>query len=112
MIAAKCRLLAALVIVALLTGVLPLSGQQQEETLTKHQKFWQWLKHLSPDERSRFEIAKKEAQKEPEVEAANERRKEADAEYRRLLHAQMLKIDPSLKSLLERIAQLRKHNDI
>jgi hypothetical protein len=112
MITAKRRLLEVLAIVPLLVCISSLSGQQPDETSKKHQKFWQLLRHLSRDELSRFETAKTEAQKKPEVQAANKRRKDADAEYRRLLHAEMLKVDPSLKSLLERIAELSKHNDI
>src|SRR5262249_16030333 len=109
MIRGNLRLLSGLILVTLLTSISNLPGQPNGETHGKHQKFWQWLKHLPPDERSKYEAAKKEALKDPDIQAANERRKQADTEYRRLLHGQMLKIDPSLKSLLERIEQFRKH---
>ena len=55
--------------------------------------------------------AKEQAMKDPAVQAAHERRKQADAEYRQLLDSQMLKADPSLKPLLDKIQELRKHDD-
>ena len=105
MTTANSRLLCSVIFAVLLTGNSPAVGQPSEETHNKHQ---QWLKLMSADERAKFEAAKKEAMKDPDVKAANERRKQADAEYRRLLHNQLLKADPSLKPLLDKIAQFKK----
>ena|SRR5438270_13144228 len=77
----------------------------------KHHKLWEWFSQASPDELAKFRAAKEQAMKDPAVQAAHERRKQADAEYRQLLDSQMLKADPSLKPLLDKIQELRKHDD-
>jgi hypothetical protein len=77
----------------------------------KHHKLWELLGSLSGDEQAKFRAARKQAMENPEVMAAHERRKKADAEYRELLDREMLRIDPSLKSLIEKTSQLRQHAD-
>ena len=65
-----------------------------------------WL--LSDAERAKLRDAKEKALKEPAVQAANQRRKQAEGEYRELLHKEILKTDPSLKPLLDTITELKK----
>ncbi len=77
----------------------------------KHQKFREWLSLLSEDDRAKYKAAKKQAQLNPDVKAANERRRKVDADYRRLLHAEMVRRDPSVKPLLEKAEELERHND-
>ena len=77
----------------------------------KHHKVQEWLSLLSEEDRAKFRAAKEQATKDPAVQAANERRKQAEAEYLELLHKEMLKIDPSLKPLLDAITDLKKRAD-
>ena len=77
----------------------------------KHHKVQEWLSLLSEEDRAKFRAAKEQATKDPAVQAANQRRKEAEAEYLELLHKEMLKIDPSLKPLLDAITDLKKRAD-
>jgi hypothetical protein len=77
----------------------------------KHHKVQEWLSLLSGGDRAKLRAAKEEALKDPAVQAANQRRKQADAEYLELLHKEMLKTDPSLKPLLDTITELKKHAD-
>ena len=77
----------------------------------KHQKVQEWLSLLSGGDRAKLRAAKEQALKDPAVQAANQRRKQADAEYLELLHKEMLKTDPSLKPLLDTITELKKHAD-
>jgi hypothetical protein len=87
-------------------------AQDTGEKPGKHHKLWEWLNQMSPDELAKFRAAKEQAMKDPAVRAANEKRKQADAEYRELLRTEMLKADPSLKPLLDKINELRKHDDL
>jgi hypothetical protein len=77
----------------------------------KHHKVQEWLSLLSDADRAKLRAAKEQALKDPAVQAANQRRKQADAEYLELLHKEMLKTDPSLKPLLDTITELKKHAD-
>jgi hypothetical protein len=77
----------------------------------KHHKVQEWLSLLSDADRAKLRAAKKHALKDTAVQAANQRRKQADAEYRELLHKEMLKTDPSLKPLLDTMTELKKRAD-
>ena len=81
---------------------------QDEEGTHKQHRFSDWLSALSSEQRAKLRATHEQALKTPEIRAANERRKKADAEYRRLLHQEMERIDPSLKQTLEKLAQLKK----
>lgn len=77
----------------------------------KYQKVQEWLSRLSQADRAKLRTAKEQALKDPAVQAANQRRKQADGEYRELLHKEMLKTDPSLKPILDTITELKKRVD-
>ena len=77
----------------------------------KHHRVQEWLSLLSDEDRSKLRAAKEQALKDPAVQAANQRRKQAEAEYLELLHKEMLKTDPSLKPLLDAITDLKKSAD-
>jgi hypothetical protein len=77
----------------------------------KYQKVQEWLSLLSEADRTKLRAAKEQALKDPAVQAANKRRKQADAEYRELLDKEMLKTDPSLKPLINAITELKKRAD-
>ena len=62
----------------------------------KGRKVQEWLSLLSDAERAKLHAAKEQALKDPAVQAANQRRKQAEAEYRELLYKEMLKTDRSL----------------
>ena len=90
------------------------SFARAEDPGGKHHKdrnVQEWLSLLSEEDRAKFHAAKEQATKDPAVQAANERRKQAEAEYLELLHKEMLKIDPSLKPLLDAITDLKKRAD-
>ncbi|HEY2143081.1 MAG TPA: hypothetical protein VGH06_01910 [Candidatus Udaeobacter sp.] len=77
----------------------------------KHHKVQEWLSLLSDADRAKLRAAKEQALKDAAVQAAKQRRKNAEAEYRELLHKEMLKTDPSLKPLLDTITELKKRAD-
>jgi hypothetical protein len=76
-----------------------------------HHKVQEWLSLLSDADRAKLRAAKEQALKDAAVQAAKQRRKNAEAEYRELLHKEMLKTDPSLKPLLDTITELKKRAD-
>jgi hypothetical protein len=69
------------------------------------------LNAASAEDTAKYRAAKKQAMLDPAVQAANERRKKANAEYRELLEREMLKADPSIKPMLEQMNDLRKHDN-
>lgn len=97
--------------VALLAMFSSLSAQGWDPKPKKHHKIRELLNALSGDERVKLRAAKEQAMKDPAIQAADERRKHADAEYRELLHRRMLKANPSLKPLLEKITELKHYDD-
>ena len=77
----------------------------------KHHKFAEWLDALSADQLAKLRAARTKALNNPDVHAADERRKKADAEFHNLLRQEMLRIDPSLKTMLDKLEELRKYRD-
>ncbi|PZR75000.1 MAG: hypothetical protein DLM73_06390 [Chthoniobacterales bacterium] len=103
--------LASAVVIGFLSIVSLGHTQDGEEKHHKHHKLWDLLNAASPEEHAKFRAAKKQAMLDPAVQAAYERRKKADVEYRDLLDKEMLKVDPSLKPLLDRVNDLKKRDD-
>jgi len=85
--------------------------EDPEKKHHKYQKVQEWLSLLSDADRAKLRDAKEQALKNPTVQAANQRRKQANAEYRDLLDKEMLKADPSLKPLLDAMTELKKRID-
>ncbi len=91
-----------------LMSISPVAGGERHG---KNQKLREWLSLMSQEDRAKYKAAKKEAMRSPDVKAAHEQRQKIDAEYRQLLHAEMLRIDPSIKPLLEKAEELQQRND-
>src|SRR5215469_3254788 len=89
----------------------PGHAEDPEKKHHKYQKVQEWLSLLSEADRTKLRAAKEQALKDPAVQAANKRRKQADGEYRALLEKGMLKTDPSLKPILDAITELKKRAD-
>lgn len=66
---------------------------------------------LSSDNGAKFRAAKKQPLENASVKDARKRRNRLDEEYRQLLRAEMLRLDPLLKSLLEKTDELNKSKD-
>ncbi len=72
----------------------------------KHGRYREWLQLLSEEDRAKYKTARAQALKDPAVAAARERKKKADTEYRSLLNNEVLKVDPSLKPMLDKLSEL------
>jgi hypothetical protein len=67
--------------------------------------------NLSEDERSRLKAAHQKALSDPAVRAARDRLKQARREFRELLRPALLKADPSIQPILEKMRPDRPGRD-
>jgi uncharacterized protein YbaA (DUF1428 family) len=65
--------------------------------------------NLSADEREKLETAHQKAMQDPVVQAAQEKIRQADKEFRDALHASMLKADPSIQPILDKMPKDERH---
>ena len=61
------------------------------------------LANLSPDERKKLHAARQAALQDPAVKAAREKMEQAGREFRSAVDAAMIKTDPSIKSILDKV---------
>ena len=108
----KKRIGAACLLLGLSFLCAPVSPVVAGEKHGRHEKLREWLGLLSEQDRAKYKAAKKQAMLNAEVQAANERRRKVDAEYRHLLHAEMLRIDPSVRPLLDKVEELERRDDL
>lgn len=72
--------------------------------------FMHKLARLTPEERAKLKAARAAALKDPAVQAADATKGTARREYRKTLRAAMLKADPSIAPILEKLRP-RRHQD-
>src|SRR5437867_11330886 len=65
--------------------------------------------NLSADEREKLKAAHQKAMQDPVVQAAQEKMRQADNEFRNALHASMLKADPSIQPILDKMPKGERH---
>jgi uncharacterized protein YbaA (DUF1428 family) len=65
--------------------------------------------NLSPEEREKLKAARQKAMQDPVVQAAREKMRQADKEFRDALHASMLRADPSLQPILDKMPKDERH---
>ena len=61
------------------------------------------LQNLSEDERSRLRAAHQKAMQDPAVQAAREKLRQARREFREILRPAMLKADPTIQPILDKL---------
>jgi hypothetical protein len=61
------------------------------------------LANLSPEERTKLKNARQHAVQDPQVQAAREKMKQAGKEFRDVMEAAMVKADPSVKAILDKM---------
>ena len=66
---------------------------------------------LSDDERSRLKAAHQKAMADPNVQAAHDRLKQARRSFREVMQPAMLKADPSVQPILEKMRAQRPHDE-
>jgi hypothetical protein len=102
----------SLIIVATLVGTLQLSpvlvGQDPNDGAVGRGGRWQdRMSNLSPDEQQKLISARQKAMADPTVQAAEETMKEARRAYLTSIRTAMLKADPSVQSVLDKMPRAR-----
>ncbi len=98
----------SLITMSILIGALQLSpvmfGQGASSGAPGRGDRWQQrLANLSPEEREKLKAARQKAMQDPSVQAAHEKMKQAHQEFMTSMHAAMLKADPSIQPILDKI---------
>jgi hypothetical protein len=79
-------------------------GQDPDEPETgKHGRWQQQMANLSQPEREKLEAAREKAMQDPAVQTAQEKMKQARKQFRDSLQAAMLKADPSIQPILDKM---------
>lgn len=103
----------ALVITSILTAALqfaPLAAGEnspgREERLRGHRQ--ERFANLSEAEREKLKAAHREARQDPQVQAARQKMRQARKQFRDAMHASMLKADPSIQPILDKMPKTPK----
>ena len=102
----------SLITMSILIGTLHLSpivfGQGTSESAPGRGGRWQQrLANLSPQEREKLKAARQKAMQDSNVQAAHEKMRQAHKEFVTSMRAAMLKADPSIQPVLNKIPQNR-----
>jgi Ni/Co efflux regulator RcnB len=99
----KMKLLITMSILAIAAQLAPLTQAQDEEQGRRERRWEQRLANLSQEEREKVRAAHRRAMGDPSVEAARAKMREAHREFRDAMHAAMLKADPTIQPILNKI---------
>jgi hypothetical protein len=78
---------------------------------SEHRGRHNWLASLSQEDQMKIRALRARAMQDPAVQAARQKKERANKEYRDALRAAMLKLEPSVKPILEKIPEPKKRND-
>jgi len=101
----------SLIIVSFLASALqiaPVLRAQDDEQGGRGRHWEQRLANLSPEERQKLQATRQKAMQDPAVQAARDKMRQARREFRDAMHAAMLKADPSVQPILNKIPQGRR----
>jgi len=98
----------SLISTSILAAALQLSpvlfAQGTNESASGRGGRWQnRMANLSTDEREKLKAARQKAMQDPGVQAAHEKMRQARKEFMDSMHTAMLKADPSIQSVLDKI---------
>ena len=94
---------------ALQIGPLVLSQDSNEQGQGWKLRLQDRFANLSADEREKLKAAHQKAMQDPAVQAAQEKMRQADNEFHDALHASMLKADPSIQPILDKMPKGERH---
>jgi uncharacterized protein YbaA (DUF1428 family) len=77
-------------------------GQDEDQPMGRH-RWEQKMASLSPEERQKLQAARQKAMQDPAVQAAHEKMRQVHKEFRDAMHAAMLKADPSIQPILNKM---------
>jgi hypothetical protein len=99
----KMKLLMTISILGMAFQFAPVARGQDEEQGKRGRRWEQRLANLSPEERQKVQAARRKAIQEPSVQAAREKMRQAHKEFRDAMRGAMLKADPSIQPILNKI---------
>jgi hypothetical protein len=85
---------------------------QDEEQGRGGRRWEQRLANLSPEERQKLQAARQKAMQDPAVQSAHDKMREAHKEFRDAMRAAMLKADPSIQPILNKIPAANRRGGI
>jgi hypothetical protein len=98
--------------VSLCLGLVPFApAQEGVEKDTHHDGLKKWIELLPGGDQVKVKAVHALAMEDPAVRAADEKRKQADKEFRDILRAAMLKIDPAIQPILDKMPEPKKHHN-
>jgi hypothetical protein len=103
----RIKSLITMSILAAVVQVTPMIFGQDEEQPTGERRWEQRTANLSPEERQKLQAAQQQAMQDPAVQAARDKMREAHKEFRDTMRAAMLKADPSIQLILNKIPNRR-----
>ena len=101
----------SLITISILASALqfaPVLRAQDDEQGGRGRRWEQRLANLSPEERQKLQTTRQKAMQDPAVQAARDKMRQARREFRDAMHAAMLKADPSVQPILNKIPQGRR----
>jgi hypothetical protein len=97
------KLLITMSILGMALQFTPVARSQDDEQGKRGHRWEQRLANLSPEERQKLEAAHRQAMQDPPVQAAHDKMRQAHQEFRDATCAAMLKADPSIQPILNKI---------
>ena len=106
----RMKSLITMSILAMALQFAPVIRAQDDEGQSGRGRRWEKrLANLSADERQKLQTARQKAMQDPSVQAAHDKMRQAHKEFRDAMQAAMLKADPSIQPILNKIpAQNRR----
>ncbi len=103
----------SLVMMSILGAALQLAPVALGEDSEEPRKRWRHdhegrFANLSPEERQKLEAAHQKAMQDPAVQAAHEKMRQARRDFEDTMHAAMLKADPSIQPILDKMPKHEK----
>jgi uncharacterized protein YbaA (DUF1428 family) len=77
-------------------------SQDEDQPMGRH-RWEQRMANLCPEERQKLQAAREKAMQDPAVQAAHEKMRQVHKEFRDAMHAAMLKADPSIQPILNKM---------
>jgi hypothetical protein len=99
----RIKALITMSILAVTLQVTPIVFSQDEDQPTGRRRWGQRLANLSPEERQKLQAARQKAMEDPAVQAARDKMRQAHKEFRDAMNAALLKADPSIHPILNKI---------
>jgi hypothetical protein len=99
----KSLLMMSILAVALQLNPVAFGQDTDQPGNGRHGRWGQRMANLSPQDRQKLEAAQQRAMQDPTVQAAHEKMKAAQKEFRDAMRAAMLKADPSIQPILDKM---------